>query len=306
MVARWLRLCLGVEVAILITASASLMWAMDWNPGAIAALAIAAFFAMNSAPIIITYPIALHYRRRVTAIPKSGTFCVWRGMVDEWLAFLAVFVLIEPFERWWMGSDAVGRVRDRRPAVLLVHGYAGNRGQWWWLRRRLRARGFAVATINLEPPLADIDCFAEQLHARIEVLLAEANVDRVALVAHSMGGLVSRAYLRRHGCGRVTTLITVASPHHGSVIACLGPGRDARQMEPDNDWIRQLGDQDSFAVPVVSIWGAIDEFVVPQDSSRLAGAQDVPFATHGHLSMLFSPAVLERLQAELDGPGSLQ
>jgi triacylglycerol esterase/lipase EstA (alpha/beta hydrolase family) len=121
-----------------------------------------------------------------------------------------------------------------------------------------------------------------------------------------MGGLASRAYLRRHGCGRVTTLVTLASPHHGSLIACLGPGRDARQMQPDNDWIRQLGDQESFAVPVVSIWGAIDEFVVPQHSSRLAGARDTAFAALGHLSMLFSPAVLERLQVELGRPGSRQ
>ncbi|MGA7311689.1 MAG: alpha/beta fold hydrolase, partial [Pseudolabrys sp.] len=195
--ARRLRLCLSIEAAILLFTSALLVWATDWSPIAAAAVAVAAFFAVNSAPIIITYPIALHYRRRVTAVPRSGSLRIWRGMINEWLAFLAVFVLIQPFERWWMGSDAVGRVHDRRPALLLVHGYACNRGQWWWLRRRLRAQGFAVTTINLEPPLADIDYFAGQLHARIEALVAETGVDRVALVAHSMGGLASRAYLRR-------------------------------------------------------------------------------------------------------------
>lgn len=305
MVARWLRLCLGMEAAILLFASALLVRAMGWSPSAAAALAVAAFFVVNSVPIIITYPIALHYRRRVTAVPRSASLRVWRGIANEWLAFLAVFVLIQPFERWWMGSDAVGRVHGRRPAVLLVHGYACNRGQWWWLRRRLRTRGFSVTTINLEPPLADIDCFAGQLHARIEALLAETGVDRVALVAHSMGGLASRAYLRRQGCGRVITLITLASPHHGTLFARLIPGRNARQMQPDNDWIRQLGEQESFAVPVVSIWGAIDEFMVPQDSSRLAGARDTAFATLGHLSMLFSPAVLQSLQAELERPGSV-
>jgi triacylglycerol lipase len=306
MVARRLRLCLGMEAVILLFASALLVQAMGWSSSTAAVLAVAAFFVVNSAPIIITYPIALHYRRRMIAVPRSGSLRVLRGMVNEWLAFLAVFVLIQPFERRWMGSDAVGRVHDRRPAVLLVHGYACNRGQWWWLRRRLRAGGFAVTTINLEPPLADIDCFAGQLHARIEALLAETGVDRVALVAHSMGGLASRAYLRRHGCGRVTTLITLASPHHGTHFARLIPGRNARQMEPDNDWIQQLGDQESFAIPVVTIWGAIDEFMVPQDSSRLAGARDMAFATLGHLSILFSPAVLQCLQAELERPGSRQ
>jgi len=300
MMARWLRLCLGVEAAVLLIASALLVRTMAWSPGMAAALAIAAFFAVNSAPIIVIYPIAFYYRRRLTAVPRSGALRVGCGLIADWLAFLALFVLIQPFERWWMGGDAVGRVCDREPVVLLVHGNACNRGLWGWRRRRLRSRGFAVATINLEPPLANIDCFAEQLHARIEAVLAEAGVDSVALVAHSMGGLTARAYLRRYGCGRVATLITLASPHHGTFFAGLGPGRDARQMQPGSHWIQQLGDRESFAVPVASIWGAIDGLVIPQDSSRLAGARDKPFATLGHFSILFSPAVLECLQAGLE------
>jgi triacylglycerol lipase len=185
---------------------------------------------------------------------------------------------------------------------LLVPGYACNRGQWWWLRRRLRTRGFAVATINLEPPLADIDSFAEHLHNRIEALLTETGADRVTLVAHSMGGLVSRAYLRRHGCARVSMLITLGSPHHGTVIARLGAGRDARQMEPGSNWLLQLADEETLALPVLSLWGCIDEIVVPQDSSRLAGARETVFAALGHLALLFSPAVLKALLTELDRP----
>ena len=157
-------------------------------------------------------------------------------------------------------------------------------------------------SINLEPPLADIDSFAEHLHNRIDALLTETGADRVMLVAHSMGGLVSRAYLRRHGCARVSVLITLGSPHHGTVIARFGAGRDARQMEAGSSWLRQLGDRESFAIPVLSLWGGIDEIVVPQDSSRLAGARETMFAAHGHLALLFSPAVLKALLTELDRP----
>lgn len=224
-------------------------------------------------------------------------------MLREWLAFLALYLLIQPFERWWMGSDAVGRPGERQPVVLLVHGYLSNRGLWWWLRRRLRAQGFAVATVNLEPPFADIDLLAEQLHARIETLAAEAGVERVALVAHSMGGLTARAYLRRHGGRRLATLVTLGSPHHGSRIASLAPGRNARQMQPDSDWLRQLSEAESFAMPVVSYWSADDELVVPQDSCRLAGTDEVIFAGLGHLSMPVSRAVAQRLQAELSSAG---
>ena len=300
MLARWLQLCLGIEAVVLLIASVWLVQAMGQSPGLAAALALTAFFAVNSVPLVIANSIALYYRRRVIAVPRIGLLRVARGIIVEWLAFLAAFLLFQPFERWWMGRDAGERVDGRRPPVLLVPGFACNRGQWWWLRRCLRGRGFAVATINLEPPLADIDGFAGQLHSRIEALLAEAGVDRVALVAHSMGGLVSRAYLRRYGCGRVSTLITLGSPHRGTIIAHFGPGRGARQMEPDSEWLRQLGDQETFAMPVLNLWGGIDEIVVPQDSSRLVGARDTAFAALGHFSLLFSPAVLQCLQIVLE------
>jgi pimeloyl-ACP methyl ester carboxylesterase len=38
-----------------------------------------------------------------------------------------------------------------------------------------------------------------------------------------MGGLVARAYLARHGAGRVAKLVTMGSPHHGTSLARLGP-----------------------------------------------------------------------------------
>ena len=302
MVARSLRLVLALEATILFIACTYLARTRGWSADAVTALATAAFLAVNSIPLVVIYPVALYCRMRASAVPRIGTLRLWRGMAGEWLAFLAVFALIQPFERWWMGGDAVGCVRDRRSLVLLVHGYASNRGQWWWLRRRLRANGFAMATINLEPVRGDIDNFAERLHARIEALCAETGTDRVALIAHSMGGLVARAYLRRHGCKRVSRLITLGSPHHGTVLAYLAPGRDGCQMRPKSRWIRQLGDQETFAIPVTSFWGGIDEIVAPQDSSRLVGAREIVFATLGHFTMLFSPAVLQHLQAELEQP----
>ena len=61
-------------------------------------------------------------------------------------------------------------------------------------------------------------------------MLAATGAARVIMVGHRMGGLASRADLRRHGSDRVARLIRPGSPHHGSGIAHLGPGRNARLM----------------------------------------------------------------------------
>jgi len=300
MVARWLRLGLALEVAALLIASILLVRLFGWSPSAAALAAFAAFLAANSVSFFILYPIALYFRWRIAGTPRLGLLRVLRGIIREWLAFLAVFGVFQPFERWWMGDDDVGRTDGQRPLLLLVHGYVCNRGQWWWLCRHLRARGFAVATVNLEPPFGGIDAFAEQLRSCIEALLAETGADRVTLIAHSMGGLIARAYLKRYGSARVSRLITLGSPHRGTMIAHLGLGRDAREMQLGSAWMRRLSENETFAIPVLSLWGGLDAIVVPQDASRLPGARDRVLTDLGHLALLLSPAVLQSLLAELE------
>ena len=219
--------------------------------------------------------------------------------VAEWLAFVAGFVVIMPFERWWMGSDAIGRLPPGRRPVLLVHGYMCNRGFWWWIRRELRARGFAVATITLETPFSDIEIQADRLVERIAALRAETGAEAVLLVTHSMGGLVARAALRKGAAAHVARFVTLGGPHHGTVVARAGLGRDARQMEPGNAWLAELNRVETTEVPTTTIWSTGDEIVVPQATSRLAGANEVVVAAMGHVAMAFSPLIRDLVAAEL-------
>jgi triacylglycerol lipase len=300
MLSRWLRRCLILELALLLTAVVILVRTQVASPIAAIALGIACFLALNASPFLI----ALAYSR---ATPTKSHLEVprllaWRRALGECLAGLVLFIVVQPFERWWMGRDAVGRQAPSAPPVLLVHGYLCNRACWWWLRRKLKAQHLVVATLNLEPLFGDIDDFAEQLHRRIEVLTAETGGNRVVLIAHSMGGLAARSYLKRHGGSRVAQLITLASPHHGTRVARVAVGLDGRQMEPTSQWLAQLAAGESMTVPTVSLWTASDELVVPQDSCCLPGARNVVVSAVGHVGILFSPAVLKHLQAELIPP----
>jgi triacylglycerol lipase len=255
--------------------------------------------AVNALSVAAKYAVSRRHGFVPPAELQVGGWRAFRAIVVEALAFLLVFGIIQPFERWWMGSDAVGRLAPGQRSVLMIHGYLCNRGLWWWLRRRLRARGVAVATITLAHPLGAIDPAADELAARIDQLLAETRADRIALVGHSMGGLVSRAYLRRHGAGKVDKLVTIATPHHGTVLAHVGPGQNACEMQRGSEWLRRLADGETFSVRVLTIWSVRDEIVVPQDSARLPGADERIEPAIGHLTMVFAPAVLKLLEAEL-------
>lgn len=205
-------------------------------------------------------------------------------IVGEYAAFLLIFVFILPVERLWMGRD---RMRPCSRPLLLVHGYSCSRGVWWLLRRRLEAAGHTVATVSLAPPYTNIGKLVPELGQRIEKVCKATGADRVVLVAHSMGGLVCRSYLARHGSDRVERLITISSPHSGSELARIGIGKNAREMEPGSLWLKDLG-QAGLPVPAVAIRTPHDNFVMPQDNQRLPGAIDVALEGVGHLAVLFT------------------
>jgi triacylglycerol lipase len=242
-------------------------------------------FVLADAPLLaLAYALA---RKNGSPPPAAQSFA---AALREWANFFVLFTILQPFESFFMGKDDCVRVEAGATPVLLAHGYCCNRAVWWWMRRRLHAKGLVVATVNFEPAFGDIDTFAEQLRARIDSVLAETGAEKLTLATHSMGGLVARAYLRRYGDAKVAALVTLAAPHRGSLLARLGIGLHARQMEPDSVWLRELAAA-KMTIPVVAVWSPTDEFVAPQDNARWPGAREHVLATHDHMSMVFSERV---------------
>ncbi|WP_291995391.1 alpha/beta fold hydrolase [Candidatus Accumulibacter sp. ACC003] len=196
------------------------------------------------------------------------------------------------------GSDAP----EQRPPILLVHGYGCSRAAWWWLRARLEAAGWSVATISLEPIYTSIDNYVEPLARRIDAVLATTGAERLILVGHSMGGLVARAYLQRYGEKRLARLLTLATPHQGSELARLGIGENGRQMRPHSRWLQALA-KPGPALPTLAIYSPQDNFVMPPSLLELPGARSETIDGVGHLAMLYSPRVVQVLLAALDERG---
>jgi triacylglycerol lipase len=170
-----------------------------------AVLALAGVLSLRAVLVAVTYAYAWAYH---SPAPRLSLWQALRMVLGEYAAHRA------HFRRHFSLSNAGGwapivcpapaaRPAWRRPPVLLVHGYGCSRAAWWWLRRRLQAAGWTVATISLEPVYGSIDDYVDPLARRIDAVLAETGAERLLLVGHSMGGLVARAYLQRCGEARV-------------------------------------------------------------------------------------------------------
>jgi triacylglycerol esterase/lipase EstA (alpha/beta hydrolase family) len=202
-------------------------------------------------------------------------------------------------------------MRDPAPApapsaVLLLHGVLCNAGVWAGLKRRLEHRLQApVYSLSYGPPLASIEAFADQVAAKIDAILAATGARNIAIISHSMGGLVARAYLRRFGGAKVRLLITIGTPHHGSFHAYLFPGTCLAQLRPGNAWLAALNASESQPPPcrVVALWSRHDSMVAPQASARLAGAEEITLTGIGHNALLADASVYAAIERELVASG---
>lgn len=259
-------------------------WPLAW------AGAIGGLLGLRAGLVAITWMFGLAF---ASPAPRLGVARTARLMLREYAAFLFTFLLLIPFERLWMPAD---RLRPGPRPILLVHGYGCSRGVWWALRRRLEAAGHSVATLSLVPPYTSLGKLVPQLNRRIDEVCAATGSQQVTLVAHSMGGLICRSYLARHGSARVARLVTLACPHAGSELARLGFGQNAREMEPGSLWLRDMAGE-TVSVPAVSLRNPYDNYVMPQDNQRLPGAQDVELPPAGHLTLLYDRSTAELVLA---------
>jgi triacylglycerol esterase/lipase EstA (alpha/beta hydrolase family) len=186
--------------------------------------------------------------------------------------------------------------------VLLLHGVLCNAGMWMGFRNALIKRGLGpVYALSYGPPLASIDDFADQVAAKIDDILRATGASRVAIVGHSMGGLVARAYRRRYGDANISMLMTLGTPHHGSVHARFFPGTCLRQLRPGNAWLAELNrsERPSAAGRLISLWSWHDSMVAPQASSRLTGAHNIELTGIGHTALIGDDQVIALVAAEL-------
>jgi pimeloyl-ACP methyl ester carboxylesterase len=276
-------------------------WGLGWDT--IIPIAAVLFFAVPAAMILVTFAIAWRHRTVPPPALRIGALAWIRCVLHEIFSYTAVYVFLQPVPRLVLPAERASAA-DGRPAVVLVHGYLCNAGVWAWLGRYLIARGHAVHAVTLEPLFAPIEDHVTPLARQVNEIAGESG--RVILVGHSMGGLVCRAYARRFGGARLARIVTLGAPHHGSALAPIGHGADARDMRPMAAWLRGLAasEQGGLPAPLTSIYSYHDNFVAPQDSSVLAGAKNVPVAGIGHLSLLFSRRVAALVETEVAGGDS--
>jgi triacylglycerol lipase len=302
MITRLTRILLFCQIAVAI--ALSLIAIKVWHVGSTVLALAAGTGAVLLLRLLITannFSIAWRYRSETPASMRLEWRQAWRLFAGEFIATISSSSWAMPFHRF-----------NKRPAdnpaglpVLLIHGYGCNSGYWHPLSKVLMREHITHHAVDLEPVLASIDDYVPIVDKAVNTLCHESGHDRIIIVAHSMGGLVARAYLRDHGSAHVAKVITLGTPHRGTGLANFGAGLNSKQMRwignpcdgAPCDWLQQLEqtENDEIRALFVSIYSHHDNIVSPQISSSMKGATNIAFQGIGHVALGSHPAVLAQV-----------
>jgi len=208
----------------------------------------------------------------------------------------------------------IGDIEAAGTPIILVHGLVDNRSIFTVLGRSLTRRGFdRVLTLNHSPLTGGVRRAAKSLGALVEEVSEFSGYERVHVVGHSMGGLIARYYVQRlGGDARVHTLITLGSPHSGTIPAAVVPLPLVRQLRPGSDIITELAEPArGCRTRMVAVWSDLDQLIVPQRNARIThpdlNARNVLVRGVGHMSLPVDGRVVREISstlAHLDHDGS--
>lgn len=210
----------------------------------------------------------------------------------------------------------VGDVEAAGTPIIMVHGIIDNHSIFTVLRRGLAKRGFGrMITLNYSPLTDDVRRVARRLKNVVDTVCRETGYDRVHIIGHSMGGVVSRYYIQHlGGDARVHTLVTLGSPHHGTFWAKMVPESVSitSQMRPNSDLVQELEEPaPGCRTRMIAIWSDLDQIIVPQRNARIVhpdiNARNVFIKGVGHMSLPVDGRVVHQIcttLAHLDTDGS--
>lgn len=207
---------------------------------------------------------------------------------------------------------------DGHRVLVFVHGLGGQPGNFVglraWFRRQGRTRQFALSLGT-----GDLDAMAEALAEQLldidrlclrrgrdepssDAEGASAGLD---LVAHSMGGVVARLALRDpRVAARVTNLVTLGTPHHGTWLARYADTTLTRALRPASATLEALAAQLPWPGPPAlprlhAFWSNADMILLPHETARVPGAENHELVGASHFGYLLRPGAWRAIGAVL-------
>lgn len=191
--------------------------------------------------------------------------------------------------------------------ILLVHGIVDNHTIFSPLERALRRRGFTdLSSFDYGVLTSDVRATAQDLAVAVQKLVEESGAEKVHIIGHSLGGLITRYFVQRMGGHEhVHTVVTLGTPHQGTVLARAGSVVPlVRQLRPDSDLIAELNEPaPECDTRFIAFYSDLDQLILPSRNARIEHpdlrVRNVPVRGVGHMSLTNDGGIAFQIAAAL-------
>jgi triacylglycerol lipase len=186
--------------------------------------------------------------------------------------------------------------------ILFVHGYGGSASNWSTMIGRFEKDGYAKSSLSAysynTSQSNKVDAETE-VKSHVESLLKATGASKVDIVAHSMGSLNSRWYIKfLGGESKVDDWVSLGGPNHGTEFANACFSTSCVEMRIGSKFLGELnaGDETPGSVNYGTWWSPCDEIINPDSSVPLTGATNTETACMTHLNLLQDETVYKQVR----------
>ena len=187
--------------------------------------------------------------------------------------------------------------------ILFVHGWSRSASDWntmigrfekdGWAKKQLRAYSYNTSTSNKTTA-------ATTVKAEVEKLKSETGAAKVDIIAHSMGSLNTRWYIKfvAGGEANVDEWVSLGGPNHGTDSANFCFSVACEEMRIGSTFLSELnaGDETPGAVNYGTWWSACDSTINPDSSVSLSGATNTQTGCVSHLNLMQDEATYKQVR----------
>src|SRR3954467_1030907 len=189
-------------------------------------------------------------------------------------------------------AAAVPASASAQDPILFVHGWSESASLWNTMIGRFEKDGYAKSALmaySYNTSQSNKIDAEKEVKSHVETLLKNnPGATKVDIIAHSMGSLNSRWYIKfLGGESKVDDWVSLGGPNHGTETANFCFSASCVEMRVGSTFLSELnaGDETPGTVSYGTWWSPCDEIINPDSSVALAGATNTETACISHTAL---------------------